>query len=67
MNKTAKIRFSVYNSPGNFRDIVKEVQISNELYSKAQSSSSISNSELSSWAKQFFPDAHEVKVQGVAF
>ena len=67
MNTTAKINFQVYNSPGMSSTVVKEVTISNELYSKAQSSSSSNDSELSNWAKQFFPNAHEVKVQGVSY
>lgn len=67
MNRIAKINFQVYNSPGTSSTVAKEVTISNELYSKAESSSSLNNSELSNWAKQFFPNAHEVKVQGVAY
>ena len=67
MEKTAKINFQVYNSPRMSQTIVKEVKISNALYSKAQNSSSVNDSELSNWAKQFFPNAHEVKVQGVKY
>ena len=67
MNRTAKINFQVYNSSNMSSMIVKEVTISNELYSQAQNSGSLDNSELSAWAKQFFPDAYDVKVQSVAY
>ena len=67
MNRTAKIKFSVYNSPGMSMDVVKEVSISNEFFSKAQSSSAKNDPQLSAWAKQFFPNAHDVKVQSVVY
>ena len=67
MDKTAKIKFSVYNSPGMSTDITKEVSLSNHLYYKISSSSSTSDSELTEWAKKIFPDAHDVKVQSVVF
>jgi hypothetical protein len=67
MDKTEKIKFSVYNSPGNSRDITKEVTISNHLYYKVSNSSSTSDPELTEWAKKIFPDAHDVKVQSVVF
>jgi|TARA_B100000497_G_C7595456_1_gene357969 hypothetical protein len=67
MNRTAKVNFQVYNNPGMSSTVVKEVTISNELYSKAQLSGSPNDSELSNWAKQFFLNAYEVKVQGIAY